>query len=279
MGDDPSDREETAGSKTPDPPRSSPAIDGDREPPTVESGDAGRLDSVDGDEPDPRAGPIEALRWVRSSDNGFVVVSREILTSVLAVMAIGLLLFAVSGVWPPMVAVESGSMEPHLQKGDLVFVMDEQRLPPDAATGDTGVVTYQDGVEHDYRSLGSYGDVIIYHPDGDPNRKPVIHRAHIWVDEGENWVAKADPAFVTDDDCESVPNCPAPHAGFITKGDNEQTNDYYDQTRGISGPVKPEWIAGSAEVRVPWLGWIRLTFSEVSSGYLSAVNGPPAAAA
>lgn len=29
-------------------------------------------------------------------------------------------LFAVSGVWPPMVAVESGSMAPSLRTGDLV---------------------------------------------------------------------------------------------------------------------------------------------------------------
>lgn len=215
------------------------------------------------DVPDPRDGPGAFLRYVKQTDNGVVVFAREILTSVAAVLVIGLLLFAVSGVWPPMVAVESGSMEPHLQKGDLVFVMDEQRFAPEYAVGDTGVVPALTASGHDYRSLGEYGDVIIYHPNGDPDRKPVIHRAHFWVDEGENWVSKADPAYLSDDDCAGVPNCPAPHAGFITKGDNPRTNNYYDQTRGISGPVKPEWIEGTAELRVPWLGWVRLTFSEM----------------
>ncbi|GKZ13081.1 Signal peptidase I-like protein [Haladaptatus sp. T7] len=37
------------------------------------------------------------------------------------------------------------------------------------------------------------------------------------------------------DDCEELPNCPAPHAGFITKGDH---NGEYDQVyRGIGGPM------------------------------------------
>jgi signal peptidase len=218
-------------------------------------------------------GPVAAVRRFWHTDEGWLVFVREILTSVLVVAMVGLLLFAVSGVWPPMVAVESGSMEPHMERGDLVFVMDEERFAPEYATDDTGVVTYADGRAHDYRSFGSYGDVIIYHPNGEPARKPVIHRAHFWVDEGEDWLSKADPAYVSGDDCDSVPNCPAPHAGFITKGDNEVTNDYYDQTRGISGPVKPEWIQGSAEVKIPWLGWVRLTFSETIASQHALLSG------
>ena len=218
-------------------------------------------------------GPRAALRRFWHTDEGWLVFVREILTSVLAVAMVGLLLFAVSGVWPPMVAVESGSMEPHMERGDLVFVMDEERFAPEYATGDTGVVPYAEGKERDYRSFGSYGDVIIYHPNGNPARKPVIHRAHFWVDDGENWLSKADPAYLSGDDCDSVPNCPAPHAGFITKGDNEVTNDYYDQTRGISGPVKPEWIQGSAEVKIPLLGWVRLTFSETIASQHALLSG------
>ncbi|AKH96519.1 S26 family signal peptidase [Halanaeroarchaeum sulfurireducens] len=216
--------------------------------------------------PDPRDGPKAALRWAWEADEGLIVFVREMVGSLVAVLLVGLLLFAVSGVWPPMVAVESGSMEPNLQKGDLVFVMDEQRLAPDYATHDTGVVPYDVGEDQEYRSLGSYGDVIVYHPNDDPARKPVIHRTRFWVEEDENWLSKADSTYLPGEDCDAVPNCPAPHAGFITKGDNERTNDYYDQTRGISGPVKPEWIAGTAEVRIPWLGWVRLTFAEVSQG-------------
>ncbi|MFW6265866.1 MAG: hypothetical protein ACOC2A_03720, partial [Halanaeroarchaeum sp.] len=65
MGDDASDREETAGSDTPDPPRSPPSPDGDQEPPTLGSGGSERIGSGTATDPDPRAGPIDALRWLR----------------------------------------------------------------------------------------------------------------------------------------------------------------------------------------------------------------------
>ena len=274
MADDPSDRSTISSTDDTNRPPSSDA-DGER-PDPYRNGNSGRAEGSDENRPAFRSDPIGWVRWLWSADRGAIVFFREILTSVVVVLTIGAVLFAVSGVWPPMVAIESGSMDPHLQKGDLVFVMDETRLPPDAATGDTGVVTYENGRKAGYRSFGSYGDVIIYHPDGDPNRKPVIHRAHLWVEEGDRWVDRADPAFVSGDDCDAVPNCPAPHDGFITKGDNAATNDYYDQTRGISSPVKPEWIAGSAEVRIPWLGWVRLTVAEMKFAITSFPSVPGA---
>jgi signal peptidase len=77
---------------------------------------------------------------------------REMLSSVAIVLAIGLLLFGVSGVWPPMVAVESGSMEPHMHRGDLVFITEPGRYMPDATYGSTGVVTAETGTEINYRT-------------------------------------------------------------------------------------------------------------------------------
>ncbi|WP_342028336.1 S26 family signal peptidase [Halogranum amylolyticum] len=182
---------------------------------------------------------------------------REMLTSVLAVVAIGLLLFTVSGVWPPMVAVESGSMEPHMEKGDLIFITEPGRFAPDAAQGDTGVVTYEAGQESDYRSFGSYGSVLIY-DNPDSFGPPIIHRARFWVDDGENWYDEANPEYMRADSCEELRYCPAPHAGFITKGDN---NAEYDQANGIAPPVREEWVQGVARVRIPYLGWVRLGFS------------------
>ncbi len=183
--------------------------------------------------------------------------ARELLSSVAIVAVIGLLLFAISGVWPPMVAVESGSMEPHMQKGDLIFITEPTRFAPDAAYDGTGVVTYERGEETGYTTFGSYGSVIIYDSPERPG-PPIIHRARFWVQEGENWYAKADKDYVTADNCAELSNCPAPHAGFITKGD---ANPEYDQANGISGPVKPGWITGVARVRIPYLGWVRLGFS------------------
>ena len=222
-----------------------------------------RLDGGGGERSVDESGPLAYVRRFRNSENEAVVFLREMLSSAAMVLAIGIVLFAVSGVWPPMVAIESGSMQPHMQKGDLVFIMDEGRLEPDAAHADTGVVTYRDGRQAGYQKFNSYGDVIIYEPDGKSYQTPIIHRARFWVEEGENWYDEADKNHIGPgvDSCDELANCPAPNAGFVTKGD---ANSYYDQSSGmgpISDPVKPAWVRGTAEVRIPWLGWVRLQFS------------------
>jgi signal peptidase len=204
-------------------------------------------------------GATGPLRRVLTATDGPLLVVRETALSVSAVVVIGLLLFAISGVWPPMVAVESGSMEPHMHKGDLVFITDTGRFAPDAAHGDTGIVPRDVARETEYWKFGGYGSVIVYDDPTDAG-PPVIHRAHFWVEEGENWYDRADPDYVSAADCEEMRNCPAPHAGFVTKGD---ANGGYDQVNGISEPVKPGWIVGTARVRIPYLGWVRLGVSGV----------------
>jgi signal peptidase len=161
-----------------------------------------------------------------------------------------------------MVAVESGSMEPHMQKGDLVFITEPGRYTPDAAYGSTGVVTADTGADVGYRTFGGDGSVVVY---DDPGRTgpPIIHRAEFYVEAGENWYGRTDPAFVSADNCRELRNCPAPHAGFITKGD---ANGQYDQASGIAEPVKPSWITGIARVRIPYLGWVRLGLADVAQG-------------
>jgi len=194
--------------------------------------------------------------------NEWVTFAYDVVSSVLAVVLVGVLLFAVSGVWPPMVAIESPSMTPNMQTGDLVFVMDEQRFPGEEAH--EGVVTARVGSDTEHRKFGRPGDVIVYNPNGNTGQTPIIHRAMFWVEKGENWYEKANRQSVgrysecgeTTD--EALPNCPAPHDGFITKGD---ANGVYDQAQGSTGlstPVKPAWVVGTAELRVPRLGCIRL---------------------
>ncbi|MFB6205311.1 MAG: S26 family signal peptidase [Haloglomus sp.] len=226
---------------------------------TGPSVDIGTTAGRDGDErPERPETPTEWITWFFRTDSGAVVYLREVLSSVGLVLLVGLLLFAISGIWPPMVAVESGSMYPHMQRGDLVFIMEEHRFPPAAAHEGTGVVTYQTGQRVGYRKFQLPGDVIVYQPDGRTRVTPIIHRARFWVNESENWVAngKAKPAYLGGaTSCGQLEMCPAPHAGFITKGD---ANSRYDQVSGLSEPVKPEWVVGTAEFRIPWLGKIRL---------------------
>ncbi|MFB6137748.1 MAG: S26 family signal peptidase [Halobacteriaceae archaeon] len=215
--------------------------------------------------PDPRDGVVPAARWILTTEYGPVAFGREMAGSVLAVLLVGLLLFAISGVWPPMVAVESGSMEPNMYRGDLVFLMEEHRLAPAAAYGDTGVVTARDGAAVGYYTFGGPGDVIIYSSPTN-GATPIIHRARFWVDGGENWFPRVNESYVPRgvSSCADLRYCPAPHGGFVTKGD---ANEYYDQANGISPPVRPSWIRGTAELRVPWLGHVRLFLAEaVASG-------------
>jgi signal peptidase len=184
--------------------------------------------------------------------------ARDLATSAVAVLLVGAYLFAVSGVWPPLVAVESGSMVPNMEENDLVFVMEEGRFAGDGDAGDTGVVTAATGRETGYETFGRPGDVIVYEPNGNGQGTPIIHRAMLWAEPGEDWVARANESYLARaDTCEEVRHCPVEEPAFITKGDN---NAFYDQARAspISEPVEPEWVVGTAEVRIPGLGWLRL---------------------
>ena len=198
----------------------------------------------------------------------FIQYSLDIIGSAGAVVLVGLFLFTVSGVWPPLVAIESPSMDPHIEKGDLVFVMEEQRFAGENAVH--GVVPAQRG--DGYVRFEQRGDVIVYEPNGNERRTPIIHRAMFYVEAGENWYGRADPAHVgRADNCTEMTNCPANESGFITLGDN---NNQYDQvgTTPISPPVEPHWVIGTAEWRVPLLGEIRLGWNE-AAGETAAVAG------
>ncbi|WP_458209667.1 S26 family signal peptidase [Haladaptatus sp. NG-SE-30] len=206
--------------------------------------------------------PREWLHWLRTTDDEPVALLRDLLSTAMWAVGIGLLLFAVSGVWPPMVAVESGSMEPQMERGDLILVMDEDRLAGDGSHADTGVVTYRAGEQSGYREFNNPGDVIIFQPDGNSRETPIIHRAMFWVEAGEDWYDEANPDYLDGaGSCRELPNCPAPNAGFVTKGDNNGAYDQADSFQPNSSPVKPSWIVGKAKLRIPWLGWVRLSFA------------------
>jgi len=257
-----------------------PRGEGDRR---VEGDRRAETDADDGGDGAEEVGYVE---WLRTTDEPSIVVLRDVVSSVATVVVVGLLLFAISGLWPPLVAVESGSMEPHMHRGDLVFVMEQNRLPPGQAVDGTGVVTYQAAREVDrenpdrggYRSFGDYGNVIVYERNGRAG-SPVIHRAHLYVEEGERWVERANPEYLEADSCEAVAACPAPYDGFVTKGD---ANSNYDQAGGtaprISGIVREEWVRGRAKARIPLLGHVRLLFGTLGTGTLPGGPAPAATA-
>ena len=277
----------TTGPSTPDDPATEPRRD-DTSRAGTSRDDAPRTEQSD--EPPGRDRHAESRQsggWLRgflAADSGAAVYVRDVLTSVAAVLLVGVLLFAISGIWPPMVAVESGSMEPNMNVGDLVFVVDNERfVPEDAVVHDnesTGVIPADRAARIGHTEFGEHGDVIVFMPDGSERQTPVIHRAMLFVEAGENWYDRADQTAVgSASDCEELDYCPAPHAGFITKGDNERSNTNYDQVSGLSEPVRPDWVVGTAEVKIPYLGHVRLMFAGQVAVPLDTATAPRTSAA
>ena len=114
----------------------------------------------------------------RTSEHWGIAWAREILWVVAVVAGIALFLFLASGTWPAVVTIESESMVPHMNVGDLVFVVSADRFG--------GLQTWESGRETGYRKYGDYGDVLIFRPNGAEGSlipgigggvHPIIHRA------------------------------------------------------------------------------------------------------
>lgn len=162
------------------------------------------------------------------------------------VLVVALLLVTVGGVWPPLVAVESGSMEPSVERGDLVVVTATDRFPWDAVVG-------SDSPDPPTR-LGGEGDVVVYTSPVDP-RQPILHRVAFHVTAGGDWTDRADPDLLGGADCADIAACPAPYDGYVTYGD---ANGEYDQSAGIAPIVHEELIHAKALFAVPHLGYLQL---------------------
>ena len=151
---------------------------------------------------------------------------KALLILVIVIFAIKVTAYAASGTCQIGFDIQSMSMAPNMRIGDLILVQSPQR---------TNIITCEDGKTLDYKSFNDYGDVIIYHPYGRSRRTPIMHRAIFWIEKGE----------------EMPGGEPAPHAGYITKGD---WNSDPDQLYMVTEPVKPEWVIGVARVRIPYMG-------------------------
>ncbi|MDN5341082.1 MAG: signal peptidase, partial [Euryarchaeota archaeon] len=71
-----------------------------------------------------------AIRAFRESDRPVVSLARDLLWVAAVVGGIALALFLFSGTWPAVVTIESESMVPNMNVGDLVLVVDEDRFGP-----------------------------------------------------------------------------------------------------------------------------------------------------
>lgn len=216
---------------------------------------------------------------------------KDVLTAVIVILIIVAVMFAYTGVWPPMVVIESGSMMHDdsaygkigtIDPGDFAFVK--------KVNDRNDVVTYYQGKKAGYETYGNYGDVIIYIKNG-VGGTPVIHRAMCWVEVNitENGTFYDVPELnyyhlstITITELNLRDYDPkVNHSGFLTKGDANNGCDQ-DPSAGIEDGlgrkveiVKLEWIVGKAQGEIPWFGAIKLSVDDWSTGTNNAGNVAP----
>ena len=215
---------------------------------------------------------------------------------VIAVIFIGgyASLVAYTGFSTPFSIVMSQSMQhdPHqseigsIDTGDIVIVMDPSKAD---------IQSYIDGTKSGYTSFGDYGSVIIYNR-GD-NQNPVIHRAIIWLEYNpvnDTWSAPSLNGYDGSWYCQYFDESGNPHtnendynnlrgtlyfeditasgkdvhinldnlekkSGFLTMGDNPETNTTFDQTSSIiDHPIGYDDIRSVPVFEIPWLGTIKI---------------------
>jgi signal peptidase len=220
------------------------------------------------------------------SENSKISLIRDILIALLLVLIILTALWAYTGQWfgAPMVAIESGSMqhrdEPYgrygtINAGDMVFLV-KTHVKSDIVTN----------IEKDSNNFyyGKYGDVIVYMPYGDKDRDQIIHRAMCWVEYNEEDqtynvkgynLSHVKSITIPELGLSNYKSNP-PHSGYITKGDNPDTNPTCDQGSGgiCDEPIKFEWVSGKARGELPWIGTLNLFFNDITQGKSTVANVP-----
>jgi len=113
---------------------------------------------------------------------------REIVLAAGMISLLVMAMWAHTGSMPPLVVVESNSMQHDkngevgtIDAGDLVLVHSPDR---------NKIITYAEATDENspdygYESLGMEGDVIIYERNGEADSTPIIHRALFKIDVGE----------------------------------------------------------------------------------------------
>lgn len=185
----------------------------------------------------------------QESDHWAVSLARDLLWIVTVVGGVALALFLICGTWPAVVTIESQSMEPHMNVGDLVVVVQKDRYGP--------FETWESGKQSGKIKFEEYGDVIIYKPNGLSTVHPIIHRAIQYVDNEPVTEIKG---------MQLLKNYTPPHEGYITWGDNNQRPDQGLSYPGIGiiEPVKEDWVIGKALFSIPLVGYLPLHIIEVT---------------
>ncbi|MFQ5909379.1 MAG: hypothetical protein ACE5IJ_01500 [Thermoplasmata archaeon] len=251
-------------------------------------------------------------KWIRS----LLYLLRDLGIAALIVGIILLSLFLYTSNWPPMVVVESKSMQHSetdsfigtIDTGDLVLV---QRAP-----SSRDVTTYVEGRANGHGTYSGYGDVIIYKQNGDFQDKSIIHRALVrlvWNESSETvdipdlddpkWVLGTDWSGRTmgGEDVTSPYGLDGTvqlnnvvfdgrnitveiwkyKVQFKSESFNRTSIAYValgDNNR-VADPqiIKQEWIEGKARGEIPWFGLLKLTLFRDSGAPCCGGWGDPSA--
>jgi signal peptidase len=220
---------------------------------------------------------------------GFIIVA------VLILLIIGSLVLY-SGAWPPLVVVESRSMQ-HSSTESFIGTIDTGDMVILKKVANDGEVrTYLESLADGYQTYGEFGDVVIYRPFGSESQTPIIHRAllrmeynstgggydipalgalpiSMWDVLGgpEDWHNLKTELVLTGIGYNqmtvrvNISNIlgnfnhysMTPFSGLITLGDFN--HGVVDQMTNICwAPVKSEWLSGVARGELPWFGLLKL---------------------
>ena len=142
----------------------------DEEEPADDRKPRGKHRRGEGDAP-----PVKDPVYFRARDS--VYFEPLVALAVILVLLVGL--FAYTQNWPPMYVVESDSMQHGtndqvglINTGDLVLAQKVTLAQ---------ITPYVVGAQTGYSTYGEYGDVILYHPNGDLTGAPIIHRALLYI--------------------------------------------------------------------------------------------------
>ncbi len=190
-----------------------------------------------------------------------------------------------SGVDPPFTVVESQSMQHG--RGSEIGVIDTGDMILVKNPSSAEIVSYIEGYHTGYTSFGEYGSVIIYER---PYKNPVIHRAILWLESNGDGTWSAPALEYYNDGGTRLWECASNDynnlsgtlvlnavgymskevsvnldgldngiSGYLTMGDNAETNTNFDQSVGIySELVSEDIIKSVAWKEIPWIGTIKL---------------------
>jgi signal peptidase len=238
-------------------------------------------------------------------ENFWRALARDAIVAGLIVAVILGAMYLYAGVWPPLVVVESSSMQHSddvsslgvIDTGDMVFQQ--------AATTRESIVTYLEGRANGYATYGDFGDVIIFRKAG--SATPIIHRAIMYIslrangtaDVGDVTLLPAAEWDATNANDQPTRNplflktltirhmgfdhntnltfsfggvAVTPRVGFVTMGDNNLFHacrlsraDCVSGYDQLSTMPRLQDIEGRARGEIPWIGLIKLVVQPTQS--------------